>query len=178
MRSYLNYLYIKKLHKFPLSYRGEIELEDKYGSKFGLFFGTYFIAYALFALLYFGQTPFHQRFNLKIYNPKPGFETLYKIKEDIPPEASVSVPSDIGVLLCERNTVYLFPKVNNAEYIVFDMNHVGADEYWALFQVVDILKNGMYGIFKKRGRFVILKRGLPLDGVEELINEINSRSYK
>jgi hypothetical protein len=175
-KSTFDFIYLRKLHRYAHSKFEFLDLKEIHAFKFCLFAGTYMLAYALFSLHYFGLTPLHNRFSMSLFDEKPGFNTLYQIKDDIPKNASVSVPSDIGVLLCERENVYLFPIVKGAEYIVFDINHRNADEYWALSQIIDVLKTNQYGIFKKRGRFVILKKGLPLDGVADLMNEIRQRS--
>jgi hypothetical protein len=177
LRSITNFLYLKKFQRYIPVTRGAVDIEGKYAARFGLFAGSYLLVFAIFSLHYFGYTPFNHRFTMNHYKPKPGFETLYQIKEDIPKDASVSVPSDIGVLLCERIKVYLFPNIKDAEYIVFDINHENAHDYWDLRQVAEVLKTGEYGIYKKRGRFVILKKGISLDGVDEMINKIRKRSH-
>jgi len=173
--SLMGFLYLKKFQKFSPVVRSGFDLEKRYINRFTLFAGTYILVFSFFSLHFFGQTPFNYRFSMKFFEPKRGFDILYKIKEDIPKSASVSVPSDIGVLLCEREKVYLFPTVKDAAYIVFDLNHRDADDYWDLNQVVNVLNTGKYGIFKKRGRFIILKKGAPLNGVDRLIKAIRKR---
>jgi len=176
LRSAFNSIYIRKTGKLAYEKFDVIDNEDTHASRFDLFASVYLLVFSIFALHYFGVTPLHNRFSINNYREKPGFHALYQIKKDIPDNASVSVPSDIGVLLCEREKVYLFPTVKDAEYIVFDLHHRNADDYWDLKQVIKVLEKKQFGLYKKRGRFVILKKGLPLDGVNELIDLIIKRT--
>lgn len=145
-------------------------------TKFNLFAAVYMVVFSIFSLHYFGQTPIHYRFDLSAFKPKPGFDVLYKLVDEIPEKASVSVPSDIGVLFCERMKAYLFPNIGDADYIVFDRYHRDGDDYWDLNQVIAVLKTGKYGIFKETGRFVVLKKDHPTTGVDKLVEELVPRA--
>jgi hypothetical protein len=175
--TYQKLIYFGRLQRFSQSSGFGLSVENERSeTRFNILAGSFIIVFALSSLHFFGQTPLHYRFDLITFQPKTGFEALYALKKEIPESASLSVPSDVGTLLCERMNVYLFPNINNADYIVFDIYHRNGDDYWDLNQIINVLNSGKYGIYKIIGRFGILKKGHPTLGVDKLIQDLSSRA--
>jgi len=111
---------------------------------------------------------FHDRTRIaKIFLPDHYFlnynrDSLVKALEMIPPEASVSAQNSIVPHLAFRNEIYLFPKINNSDYIILNFND---KNLWPLsdFKALEeekqkIIKSGDYEVIFFEGGVVLYQR--------------------
>lgn len=123
-------------------------------------YGLSFIVLAA-SLLYqrgHGFTPLGTRFNWPEITPRA--ELADEFVRLIPPGVPVSAQSRLNPHLSNRPLIYLFPKIAEAEYVLFD---VTADT-WPVHpndvrRVFDELIAGDYGVRAAQNGFVLLKRG-------------------
>lgn len=107
-----------------------------------------------------GFTPLGPRFNWPEITPRARLADEFV--RLIPPGVPVSAQSRLNPHLSNRRLIYLFPKIADAEYVLFD---VTADS-WPVHpndvrHVYDELTAGGYGILAAQDGFVLLKRGEP-----------------
>jgi len=93
----------------------------------------------------------------------PENTTLNNLIKKIPPKASVATMSHIISHLTQRKEIWLFPNINNAEYVLFDFS-VNSDpwplkreEVFSLFENFIIDKK--YGVLEHEGCYVLLRNG-------------------
>ncbi len=85
----------------------------------------------------------------------------------VPPDASVSTTSDIVPHVSHREKVYLFPIVNEADYILFDSDpsanfwpYVGLNSRARAVQTLaPYLASGEYGVVREQDGCLLLRRG-------------------
>ncbi|MDO8689742.1 MAG: DUF3048 domain-containing protein [Dehalococcoidia bacterium] len=85
-----------------------------------------------------------------------------RLLEKIPPDSSLSIQSDLMAYLGPKGSPYLFPVVNNAEYILADVT-VSDDPEVARGlrdKVQDLLGSGQYGVLDAADGLALLQRGL------------------
>lgn len=81
----------------------------------------------------------------------------------IPPDAAVSAQSDLYPHLSQRRKAYLFPAVEDAEYVLVDVSGstypLSWDEhFWA---IQGLLETGEFGVVDARDGYLLLRRGEP-----------------
>jgi uncharacterized membrane protein len=92
----------------------------------------------------------------------------------VPQEAIVSAQSRLNPHLSQREKIYMFPRVEDAEYVFFDVTadswpiHPN-DQWWLYRSLVD--EEG-FGVLAAKEGYVLLRRGLP--GADQLPDEFYS----
>ena len=127
------------------------------------FISAFLIVYALLAMNKWGRLPYvsqdtpHGKY--KITSQVLNF---YKMKELIPPDASVSVSRNLGPHFSQRSnfSIFSYGSHKGCEYIMVDLNYAWEEERTLLQSV---LKQGRYGTIGFDGRFAVLKLGAPAD---------------
>jgi len=119
------------------------------------------IAVLISTLLYHGGhgfTPLGARF--RWYQITPHARLADKFVREIPPGVPVSAQSKLNPHLSNRSLIYMFPKIADAEYVLFDAS---ADSWPAhpndVRRIYDELTAGDYGVLDAADGFVLLKRG-------------------
>jgi uncharacterized membrane protein len=107
-----------------------------------------------------GFTPLGLRF--RWYEITPHARLAEQFVRLIPPDVPVSAQTRLNPHLSNRRLIYMFPKIADAEYVLFDAS---ADS-WPVHpndvrRIFDELIAGDYGILAARDGFVLLKRGEP-----------------
>lgn len=102
---------------------------------------------------------------------------LNNILKKIPSNASVASMENIVPHLTQRKEVWLFPVINNAEYVLFNISETA--NYWPIGRLGthDLLKNLLlkkeYGVLDFTGTYVLLKRGFDTSKNDATLLEIN-----
>jgi hypothetical protein len=99
--------------------------------------------------------------------PSPHDQAVHGFFSQIPRQASVSAASDLVPHLSDRETIYMFPTTEHADYILFDA-HPGAD-FWPYISrdarheaarvLAPYLVSGEYGVARAEDWVLLLKRG-------------------
>ncbi|MBI4302377.1 MAG: DUF2079 domain-containing protein [Chloroflexi bacterium] len=79
----------------------------------------------------------------------------------IPKEAALSISSTLNPHLSQRQRLYLFPRVDDAEYIFIDVTATpypidSANQQWRL---MGLLESGQWGVAAARDGYLLLKKG-------------------
>ncbi len=120
-------------------------------------------AVLLASLMYHGGhgfTPLGARF--RWYEITPHARLGDTLVREIPPGVPVSAQSKLNPHLSNRSLIYMFPKIADAEYVLFD---VSVDS-WPVHpsdvrKTFDELIAGDYGVLDANDGFILLKRGEP-----------------
>ncbi|MCU0500673.1 MAG: DUF2079 domain-containing protein [Anaerolineae bacterium] len=118
----------------------------------------------------FGQIiPKHgpEFFRVAFPRPDPHAAVVERFVRQIPREAVVSTMSDIATHLTARRTIYLFPDVADAEYLLLDTDPRA--NYWpheglkarerALRDMLPQIRSGQFGLVRSEDGVMLLKRG-------------------
>jgi uncharacterized membrane protein len=113
-----------------------------------------------------GFTPFGGNFTL------PVVTTHDRLAEElialVPQEAVVSAQSKLNPHLSQRQRIYMFPRVEDADYVFFDVTAdswpIHPNDQWRLFQ--SLISEGGFGILAAEDGYILLERGL--SGADEL----------
>jgi uncharacterized membrane protein len=88
----------------------------------------------------------------------------------IPPDAAVSAQSRLVPHLSQRERIYMFPRIEDAEYVFFDVTvdswPIHPNDQWRLFQ--SLIDEEGFGILAAEDGYILLQRGL--SGADELSN--------
>ncbi|GIW06561.1 MAG: hypothetical protein KatS3mg060_1366 [Dehalococcoidia bacterium] len=86
-----------------------------------------------------------------------------QIKAVIPPDAAVSAGTTLNPHVSQRQRLYLFPDISDAEYIVVDVTASPHPlDYAALhWRVTGLLNGGEWGWIEARDGYLVIKRGEP-----------------
>jgi uncharacterized membrane protein len=86
----------------------------------------------------------------------------------VPQEAIVSAQSRLNPHLSQRERIYMFPRIEDAEYVLFDVTAdswpIHPNDQWRLFQ--SLVGEGGFGILAAEDGYILLRRGL--SGANEL----------
>jgi len=92
----------------------------------------------------------------------------------VPQEAIVSAQSRLNPHLSQREKIYMFPRVEDAEYVIFDVTAdswpIHPNDQWRLFQSLTTEDN--FGVLAAKEGYVLLRRGLT--GADQLPDEFYS----
>ncbi len=119
------------------------------------------VAWALWAQVYGGRTPIGGSWQWP--EPGPRERLLHEVLERIPPGTSVSAQTTLAPHLSQRERIYLFPTLRDAEYVVLDQRAstypVKPDEYHAA--VARALASGCFiRLFDRDGVLLLGRAGL------------------
>jgi len=127
------------------------------------FIAAFLIVYAALAMNQWGRLPYlSQNVPQGKYKITSQVLNFWKLKELIPPDASVSVTRNLGPHFSQRRnfSIFSYGSHKDSEYIMVDLNYAWEQERNLLQSV---LKQGRFGSIGFDGRFVVLKRGAPAD---------------
>ena len=106
--------------------------------------------------------------------------------EDIPRQASVSTMSDLAPHLSNRQSIYLFPVVNDANTILFDSDPTA--NYWpftsddargeARDALMPLLVTGAYGLVREEDGVLLLQRGYDTSQNQQAVQDLLSARYQ
>jgi uncharacterized membrane protein len=110
-----------------------------------------------------GWTPLSMR--LEVYRPTPTSTVLPEYLTRIPAEAVVSASAAIHPHLAHRRVIYVFPTVEEADYLLVDVTDVpGTHPNDTHAQIVDLLNTGWHVLNADQGLILARKSAdLPLD---------------
>jgi len=81
----------------------------------------------------------------------------------VPQEAIVSAQSRLNPHLSQREKIYMFPRVEDAEYVFFDVTAdswpIHPNDQWRLYR--SLVDQEGYGVLAAKDGYVLLHRGLP-----------------
>lgn len=125
-----------------------------------LFLSGLVLAAALIAQRQHGFLPFSRDFYLA--SPSERIAALKAIVHQLPPQGSVSTDVYPDPRLSHRESLYLYPERQDADYMVIDVFYRDApfharDRYEAIQRQ---LQSGEYGVRDGRHRYLLLERGL------------------
>jgi uncharacterized membrane protein len=127
------------------------------------FISAFLIVYAVLAMNKWGRLPYvSQNVPTGKYKITSRVLNFWKIKDLIPPDASVSVTRNLGPHFSQRRifSIFSYGSHKGSEYIMVDL-HYAEEKERALLQ--SVLQQGRYGTIGFDGRFVVLKLGAPAD---------------
>lgn len=111
---------------------------------------------------------------------------LARFVKEIPQQASVSTLSDLAPHLSNRQDIYLFPVVNDADVILFDSDP--AVNYWpftsddargeARNALIPLLVSGEYGLVKQEDGVLLLRRGHDTADNQQAVRELLAVRYQ
>ncbi len=82
--------------------------------------------------------------------------------DQIPAGAAVSAQSRLVPHLSQREQIYMFPRIEDAEYVLFDVTAdswpIHPNDEWRLFQ--SLMGDGGFGILDAEDGYIVLRRGL------------------
>ena len=103
------------------------------------------------------------------------YADLQEIIKSIPPEASVAASEKIGPHVSSRRVFYSLRRDSyRADYLITRPKELRLDRTKNV--IANALTTGQYGVFKRVGEFVLLKRGHATQGNAALISEWRLRS--
>jgi uncharacterized membrane protein len=112
--------------------------------------------------------------------------TLDRVIAEIPERASVSTMSDLVPHLSNRDSIYLFPDVHDAEFILFDSKP--AANYWpytsrkarsqSIRRLLPYLLSGEYGVSRVDDGALLLQRGHDTTFNREAVAALLSATYE
>jgi uncharacterized membrane protein len=80
----------------------------------------------------------------------------------VPPDAIVSAQSRLNPHLSQRARIYMFPKVEDADYVIFDASAdswpIHPNDQWRLYQ--SLLNEEAFGILAAKDGYILLEKGL------------------
>jgi len=79
--------------------------------------------------------------------------------DQIPPTASVSAQLNLNPHVSHREKLYIFPNVNDAEYIFLDVDSLGNKDDINTWSKEQLLENGPFGVVAARDGYLLLQRG-------------------
>jgi len=79
----------------------------------------------------------------------------------IPPTASVSAQLNLNPRVSHREKLYIFPNVNDAEYIFLDVDSIGNKDDINAWIKEQLLENGPFGVVAARDGYLLLQRSAP-----------------
>ncbi|HJX39238.1 MAG TPA: DUF2079 domain-containing protein [Anaerolineae bacterium] len=139
------------------------------------------IVYALSGLALFcsvvyhgarGFTPLGGNFSLPKTTPHDRLAS--ELIAMVPQDSAVSAQSKLNPHLSQRETIYMFPKVEDAEYVLFDVTAdswpIHPNDQWRLYR--SLVDEEGFGVLAAKDGYVLLRRGLP--GADQLPDEFYS----
>ena len=118
----------------------------------------------LLVTIFFSPYPPGKRFHWADYHqPSIHEENLQHIIALVPAEALVCAQSDIFPHLSQRQDIYLFPFIADAEYVIVDLDATaekspsGFHTFYA--QVNELLENPDFGVIAQAGGVLLFRRG-------------------
>jgi len=103
------------------------------------------------------------------------YANLEEIAASIPPDASVAASEKIGPHLSSRRVFYSLRRDSyHADYLVARQQELKLDRTKSV--VASALTGGEYGVFKRVGEFVLMKKGHSTAGNQAVIDEWRLRS--
>lgn len=132
------------------------------------FLAWFFVLYALAASYQWGRWPGSKGLPDGLYRIEAGsLAGLAEVRALIPPEASVSATRNLGPHLAKRRRLMVFSYLDwaGADFIAVDTRYAKANERWLL---TEVLRSPDYGVVYRDDRFVLLKKGAPAAGNEEI----------
>jgi uncharacterized membrane protein len=108
---------------------------------------------------YHGYLPFSRDFYLAPQDEKAA--AAGALVQQVPPQSTVSTDRVPGPHLSQRENLYLYPSLHDAEYVLLDASYRDSpfpprDRYEA---VQSLLAQGSYGVIDGRFGYLLLKRG-------------------
>lgn len=92
----------------------------------------------------------------------------------VPQDSIVSAQSKLNPHLSQRERIYMFPKVEDAEYVLFDVTAdswpIHPNDQWRLYR--SLVDEQRFGVLAAKDGYVLLRRGLP--GASQLPDEFYS----
>lgn len=88
---------------------------------------------------------------------------LPEIAALIPPEAVLAAQAELFPHLSQRETIYLWPFVQDAEYVILDISHplfANRDDAHSRLKE-EVLSDGPFGLIASRDGYLLLQRGAP-----------------
>jgi len=132
-----------------------------------LFSGLIFLA-SLLHHHYHGFTPLARHFQAPVVTAHD--RLAHELIALIPPEAAISAQSRLNPHLSERERIYMFPRIEDAHYVFFDVTAdswpIHPNDERALFD--SLLEEG-FGVLASKDGYILLQRGLP--DAQELSSE-------
>ena len=80
--------------------------------------------------------------------------------DQIPPTASVSAQFNLNPHVSQRETLYMFPNINDAEYVFLDVDSLGNKDDINTWIKEQLLENGPFGVAAARDGYLLLQRGV------------------
>jgi uncharacterized membrane protein len=77
----------------------------------------------------------------------------------LPPTASVSAQLNLNPHVSHREKLYIFPNVNDAEYIFLDVDSLGNKDDINTWIKEQLLENGLFGVVAAQDGYLLLQRG-------------------
>jgi hypothetical protein len=137
----------------------------------------------------FGQIiPKHgpEFFRVAFPRPDPHAAVVERFVRQIPREAVVSTMSDIATHLTARRTIYLFPDVADAEYLLLDTDPRA--NYWpheglkarerAIRDMLPQIRSGQFGLVRSEDGVMLFKRGSDPAHNDEALRTLYSARYE
>jgi uncharacterized membrane protein len=116
--------------------------------------------------LFRGFTPLGGNFTLFAVTPHD--RLAHEFIALVPQEAIVSAQSKLNPHLSQRERIYMFPRIDDAEYVFFDVTAdswpIHPNDQWRLFQ--SLISEEGFGILVAGDGYILLRRGL--SGADEL----------
>jgi hypothetical protein len=124
-----------------------------------LFSGLIFLASLLYHR-YHGFTPLARHFQTPVVTAH--HRLAHRLIALIPPEAAVSAQSKLNPHLSQRERIYMFPRIEDAEYVFFDVSAdswpIHPNDQKRLFDT--LLGEEGFGILAAKDGYILLQRGL------------------
>lgn len=105
--------------------------------------------------------------------------TLENLLKKIPPQASVASMENIVPHLAQRKEVWLFPAVNDAEYVLFNISEttnyapIGYNKIFEILQ--SLLLQKKYGVLDFTGTYILLKKDFTTEKNDQTLVEVTKR---
>ena len=96
-------------------------------------------------------------------------DAAHELKALIPPDAAVAASTTLNPHVSQRQQVFLFPDIEQAEYIFLDVTASpypidAANQWW---RVQKLLNSGDWGVVAARNGYLLLQRGAPASALPE-----------
>ncbi len=106
---------------------------------------------------YLGFSPLSARFQWPAVTEH--HRLAQELIDQIPPTASVSAQFNLNPHVSQRETLYMFPNINDAEYIFLDVDSLGNKDDINTWIKEQLLEGGPLGVAAARDGYLLLQRG-------------------
>lgn len=147
---------------------GAIRIKELVPNRFKKYIYT-FLAVCIFSVTVFEQifmtVPLNLLLSNDLYQRPANIQDITEVMSEIPDKASVVTQNNLASHLSQREKIYLFPHINESEYVMADLrphqddyNFFGVSPDKTKSLIDDLVVSKKYGLVTKKGDIYLLRK--------------------